>query len=100
MQLKKSTSVSIKMRYATLQMRQLKRMSLNQNESLRQMTSWQFWPEYSSIQAAVTAYLISKQLPLFAFVWKNSPKKQRQNFLTIMSKNLLVAVLLSILKYF
>ena len=30
-------------------MRQLKRMSLNQNESLRRMTSWQFWPEYSSI---------------------------------------------------
>ena len=39
MQLKKTTSVSVKMRYATLQMRQLKRMSINQNESLRRMTS-------------------------------------------------------------
>ena len=35
MQLKKSTSVSIKMRYATLQMRQLKRMSLKKNESCK-----------------------------------------------------------------
>ena len=33
-------------------MRQLKRMSLKKNESLRRMTSWQFWPEYSSIVAA------------------------------------------------
>ena len=49
MQLKKTTSVSIKMRYAKLQKRQLKRMSLKKNESLRRMTSWQFWPEYSSI---------------------------------------------------
>ena len=30
-------------------MRQLKRMSLKKSESLRRMTSWQFWPEYSSI---------------------------------------------------
>ena len=35
MQIKKSTSVSIKMKYATLQMRQLKRMSLKKNESCK-----------------------------------------------------------------
>ena len=42
----------------TLQMRQLKRMSLNQNESLRRMTSWQFWPEYSSIEIVTRSYIV------------------------------------------
>ena len=43
-------------------MRQLKRILLNQNESLRRTTSWQFWPEYSSINAATNATCEARKL--------------------------------------